>query len=212
MATLADVLRQTGYAQDGTLAAPATDSPMTRALSEHIKTLPQQLATNQAALDSAIGSWNKTDFATGQPNPNYRPEAIAELTQLMPGVMGTTAIYHGTTPEAAANIAKRGFNINKSADGTIWFTTNPEIGEVAATGKGAVVKRLLDEEKLKLATPEDIDKYFVDQLISQGYHGVKYPGYGADEATHYQIFEPKKLGKETTRKEKIAQEVEKVLK
>ena len=90
MATLADVLRQTGYSQNGTLAAPATDSPMTKALSEHIKTLPQQLATNQAALDSAIGSWNKTDFATGLPNPNYRPEAIQELTQLMPNVMGST--------------------------------------------------------------------------------------------------------------------------
>lgn len=212
MATLADVLRQTGYAQDGTLAAPATDSPMTRALSEHIKTLPQQLATNQAALDSAIGSWNKTDFGTGQPNPNYRPEAIAELTQLMPNVMGATAIYHGTSPEAAANIAKRGFNVSKSADGSIWFTSNPEIGEVSATGKGAVVKRLLDEEKLKLATPEQADKYFTDQLINEGYVGVKYPNYGPNEATHYQIFEPKKLGKETTRKEKIAQEVEKVLK
>lgn len=84
MATLADVLRQTGYAQDGTLTAPTTNSPMTKALSEHIKTLPQQLATNQAALDSAIGSWNKTDFGTGLPNPNYRPEALSELAAFMP--------------------------------------------------------------------------------------------------------------------------------
>lgn len=95
MATLADILRQTGYSQDGTLVAPATDSPMTKALSEHIKTLPQQLATNQAALDSAIGSWNKTDFGTGLPNPNYRPEAIQELAQLMPGVMGSIKAVSG---------------------------------------------------------------------------------------------------------------------
>jgi len=88
MPTLADVLRQTGYAQDGTLIAPTTNSPMTSALSEHIKTLPQQLATNQAALDSAIGSWNKIDFGTGQSNPNYRPEAMQELTQLMPNMAG----------------------------------------------------------------------------------------------------------------------------
>lgn len=90
MATLADVLRQTGYSQDGTLTAPATESPMTKALSEHIKTLPQQLATNQAALDSAIGSWNKTDFGTGLPNQNYRPEAIQEVTAMMP-IAGTIA-------------------------------------------------------------------------------------------------------------------------
>ena len=38
MPTLADVLRQTGYAQDGTLATPTpTESPMTKALAEHIK-------------------------------------------------------------------------------------------------------------------------------------------------------------------------------
>ncbi len=47
MATLADILRQTGYAQNGTLSAPASNSPMTTALSEHIKGLPQQFEQNQ---------------------------------------------------------------------------------------------------------------------------------------------------------------------
>lgn len=87
MATLADLLRA-GY-------VPPTESALADPIKEHFKTLPQQLAKNQASLDSAIGSWNKTDFATGQPNPNYRPEAMAELTQLMPNVMGATA-WHGT--------------------------------------------------------------------------------------------------------------------
>lgn len=113
MATLADILRQTGYSQDGTLSAPASESPMTKALSEHIKTLPQQLATNQAALDSAIGSWNKTDFGTGLPNPNYRPEAINELTQLMPGVMGTfigagSDLWNKANAFKAAKLLKEG--------------------------------------------------------------------------------------------------------
>lgn len=131
MATLADVLRQTGYAQDGTLAAPATDSPMTRALSEHIKTLPQQLATNQAALDSAIGSWNKTDFGTGQPNPNYRPEAIAELTQLMPNIGGLTA-WHGTPHkiQGAFDISKVGTGEGAQAYGHgIYFAENPGVAK-----------------------------------------------------------------------------------
>ena len=89
MATLADILRQTGYSQDGELTAPAPVAPtMTSILQKHIATLPQQLATNQQAMNSAIGGWNKTDFGTGQPNPNYRPEAIQELTQLMPNVAG----------------------------------------------------------------------------------------------------------------------------
>jgi hypothetical protein len=113
MPTLAEILRQTGYSQDGTLAAPSTESPMTKALSEHIKTLPQQLATNQAALDNAIGSWNKTDFATGQPNPNYRPEAMQELTQLMPNMAGmmigpSSALWNKENAFNAAKMLKQG--------------------------------------------------------------------------------------------------------
>ena len=79
--TLASVLK--GY-------TPPTESALADPIKEHLRTLPAQLATNQAALDNAIASWNQTDFATGKPNPNYRPEAIAELTQLMPNVMGST--------------------------------------------------------------------------------------------------------------------------
>jgi hypothetical protein len=131
MATLAEILRQTGYAQDGKLTAPATDSPMTKALSEHIKTLPQQLATNQAALDSAIGSWNKTDFATGQPNPNYRPEAIQELTQLMPNIGGLTA-WHGTPHkiQGAFDISKVGTGEgNQSFGYGMYFAENPNVAK-----------------------------------------------------------------------------------
>jgi len=137
-------LRQTGYVKDGTLAAPATDSPMTKALSEHIKTLPQQLSTNQAALDSAIGSWNKTDFATGKPNPNYRPEAIAELTQFMPNFAGMIA-YHGTP-----HTIKGQFDINKVGTGEgaqayghgMYFAENPNVAESYKTvaGKSEFVK------------------------------------------------------------------------
>lgn len=153
MATLADILRQTGYSQDGTLVAPTTDSPMTKALSEHIKTLPQQLATNQAALDSAIGSWNKTDFATGKPNPNYRPEAISELTQLMPGVMGSIKAVSGldrmkiAQANAALPISEGGLGLppNNTAmdrakalgyDIPVYHGTNAEIEAFNTQGKG----------------------------------------------------------------------------
>ena len=138
---------------------------------------------------------------------NVVPMNAAKSVEDVPKAM---AIYHGTSPEAAASIAKRGFNVNKSADGSIWFTENPNIGEVSATGKGAVVKRILEEDKLRLATPEQADKYFIDQLISEGYDGVKYPGYGAEGFTHYQIFDPKKLSKETKTK-KITEKVEGLL-
>ena len=153
MPTLADVLRQTGYAQDGTLSAPAQESPMTKALAEHIKTLPQQLTTNQAALDSAIGSWNKTDFATGKPNPNYRPEAIQELTEMFPGAMGSIAKL--STAErmaiaqknAALPISKGGLGLPAKNtamdrakalgyDAPMYHGTNAEIEAFNTQGKG----------------------------------------------------------------------------
>jgi len=145
MATLADALRQTGYSQDGTLVSPSTDSPMTKALSEHIKTLPQQLATNQAALDSAIGSWNKTDFATGQPNPNYRPEAIQELTQFLPNFAGMIA-YHGTphTIKGQFDISKVGTGEGAQAYGHgMYFAENPAVAKEYADMDTKVAKSLL---------------------------------------------------------------------
>ena len=103
---------------------------------------------------------------------------------------GTTRIYHGTTAEAAAAIEANGFDVNKSADGTIWFTSNPKIGEVAATGSGAVVERAFAESDLKLGGWEESDKYSTDELIAMGYDGLKLED---DGETTFQIFKPEKL-------------------
>lgn len=99
-------------------------------------------------------------------------------------------LYHGTSPAAAKAIEKAGFDINKSADGTVWFTSNPNIGEVAASNKGAVVKRFLDKNKMKLGGWAETDKYSTDELINMGYDGLMLKD--GDTIT-YQIFNPKKL-------------------
>jgi hypothetical protein len=101
-------------------------------------------------------------------------------------------IYHGTSPQAARQIEQAGFDINKSADGTVWFTSNPEIGEVAATGKGAVVERLIDLNKLKLGGWKEADKFGTDELLSKGFDGLRLEG---DGQVTYQIFNPEKLQK-----------------
>jgi hypothetical protein len=201
MATLAEILRQTGYAKDGQLQAPTPTQPNLSTMSaDYIRQIPQSINENQVKQMDMLARAFPDDTLK-----NADPKVMAEMAMQVP-VMGSTAIFHGTSPEAAMNIAKRGFNTKKSADGSIWFTTNPEIGEVAATGKGAVIKRLIDENKLKLATPEQADKYFIDQLISEGYKGVKYPKYGTDEANHYQIFDPKVLLKEKVSRKKLLEE------
>jgi GNAT superfamily N-acetyltransferase len=99
-------------------------------------------------------------------------------------------IYHGTTPENAKTIEKSGFDVGKSADGSIWFTSNPNIGEVAASGKGGIIQKTLNHKKMKLGGWDETDKYSTDELINMGYDGLKLPSNGQ---TTYQIFSPEKL-------------------
>jgi len=123
----------------------------------------------------------------------YRsPVKVTRQEQLLKAFdeQSLTPIYHGTSPESAKAINKSGFDVTKSADGTIWFTSNPNIGEVAATGKGAVIKKMLDEKSMKLGGWDEIDKYSVNELLQKGYDGVKLKD---SEGITYQIFNPEKL-------------------
>lgn len=131
-------------------------------------------------------------------NGDYRmtPQRLQAMAPLM--FLGATkgiSVYHGTTKTAAESIAKKGFDIKKSADGSIWFTgnksdlTNSARGVAAPTE--AIIKRAIPKN-LKLATPDMEDKYLIDQLIQMGYDGVKYPA-TETSGIWYQIFNPEKL-------------------
>ena len=127
-------------------------------------------------------------FDYDKSNHNLMPDVTDRpVGQAMPDV------FHGTTEPAARKINKTGFDVEKSADGTIWFTDNRreiERGNVAASGSGAIIQRHLDEGRLKLGGWAESDKYSTDQLINMGYDGLKLPG---DGETTYQIFHPEKL-------------------
>ena len=122
MATLADALR--GY-------QPPTTSALADPIVEHFRTLPQQLATNQQAMDNTMASMYKTDMATGQPNPNYRPEAMNEFTQMMPMVGALTA-WHGTPHKILGK-----FDINKvgTGEGNQSYGHGMYFGEAKKTGE-----------------------------------------------------------------------------
>ena len=82
--------------------------------------------------------------------------------------------------------------------GDVWFTddksaiTDPSKG-VGASGKGQIMERVLPKN-LKLATPEQMDKYYTDQLIQMGYDGVYYPGLESEgTGNFYQIFNTKNI-------------------
>ena len=128
-------------------------------------------------------------------NPNQIRSATSDPQ--MAGLLDQPAqsvekVYHGTSPKAAQQIEQSGFDITKSADGSVWFTSNPEIGEVAATSKGAVVERLVDLNDLKLGGWSETDKFSTDELIQQGYDGLRLVDNGQ---VTYQIFNPEKLKK-----------------
>jgi hypothetical protein len=85
MATLAEILRQTGYSQNGTLAAPAPTEPtMTSILQKHIASLPQKFNENQAeqmAMLQRAFPDNTLESAD--------PKVIAEMAMQVP-IVGMT--------------------------------------------------------------------------------------------------------------------------
>jgi hypothetical protein len=98
-------------------------------------------------------------------------------------------IYHGTSETFDD------FDLDKTADGTVWFTDNKALvdsGEVGASGQGQVIERVIDEDKLKLAGWDENDKFSTGELIDQGYDGLKLV---EDDQTTYRIFDPAKLSK-----------------
>lgn len=106
MATLADALR--GY-------TPPTESALADPIKEHFRTLPQQLATNQAAMDKSMAGAFKTDFL-GKENPNYYPEAIGELTQVLPNFAGIIKIGPNKIPSNEILFPNRAIESLNSAE------------------------------------------------------------------------------------------------
>ena len=101
-------------------------------------------------------------------------------------------IYHGTDKYF------KEFDLNKTADQSIWFTDDLnaiKAGKVGASGKGNIIERIIDENKIKLATAEQADKLTDDQLIAQGFEGVKYEKSAGFDDNSYRIFNTEKLDK-----------------
>lgn len=99
-------------------------------------------------------------------------------------------IYHGTP----AKFDK--FDTSVSEGNATWFTAdkrdivNNTAGAVQPAGSRLNIMERYPKPNLKLATPEQADAMFTDQLIAQGYRGVKYPKgeYGDYEWT--KLFNP----------------------
>jgi hypothetical protein len=149
MATLADILRQTGYAQGNTLATPApVESPMTKVLADHVASLPQKFNENQAnqmnLLSKAFpGNTYESMMTQGD------PKAFAELGMQVP-VVGMMA-YHGTPHKILGkfDISKVGTGEGAQAYGHgMYFAENPNVAkgyQTALSKKSPEAVRYMNE-------------------------------------------------------------------
>lgn len=86
-----------------------------------------------------------------------------------------TPIYHGT-PEKFDT-----FNTNISEGNATWFSSSKDdilsgkAGAVQKAGQKLNIMERFVKPNIKLATPEMSDKMYSDQLIQEGYRGVRYP-------------------------------------
>ena len=194
-AQLIDVATKLGLSQQPTGSAPET---IGRVMAGLINPMAGARAVGRVGEITTEQANRAADALVRQitGNPTATAPQVLEATSMpfmqavAPKAPILEKIYHGTSPQAAKQIEKAGFDITKSADGSVWFTNNPDIGEVSATGKGAVVERLADINKLKLGGWEETDKFSTNELIQKGFDGLRLVD--GDTVT-YQIFNPKKL-------------------
>jgi len=122
-----------------------------------------------------------------------QPSAKIEIPQKAPdaeisksGFDPKIVLFHGTDQKFDQ------FDIEKSAGGGIWFTdkkSSIEAGEVGAAGTGRVIDARV-RKGLKFAGWDEYDKFSTDELINQGFGGVRLPD--GDEIT-YAIFDTKDI-------------------
>jgi hypothetical protein len=129
--TLADALRQTGYAKDGQLQAPAPTQPnLSTMAADYLRQLPEKTAQNAINTNKMVQGVFPTD-PFGKPNPDYYPEAMSEFANFVPNLMGATA-FHGTPHKIKGlfDISKVGTGEgNQSYGHGMYFAENPAVAK-----------------------------------------------------------------------------------
>lgn len=139
------------------------------------------------AVESATLPKTKNVVKLGESKTNMQPliEEAKKYKSAEEFVKAQPTAYHFTSPET--KITKWS---TKKSQGRIWFTDNPNVGEnVGASGRGKMYTVQFDKNA-KWATPEQADKSFSDQLMSEGYDGVYYPDSTGEYGNYYEVFKP----------------------
>ena len=120
-----------------------------------------------------------------------QPKAKAKAKDVEPNKTFSGKAFHQTSSKFDE------FDLNKSADGTAWFTndinnfSDPASSSAAASGKGSIMER--DIVLNKAAGYQELDKFSVAELRGQGYDGAILGG-------EIQVFDAKAIKSPSTNK------------
>lgn len=170
------------------------DEAIEKAMPQLIKaSTPQEV---KAVVDTAKNFTTISEIVTGKKNITQQiddyianPPKVETPTK-NPLIQESKPIYHGT-PEKFSK-----FDTNRMEGGAAWFSADKgeilsgKAGAVQGAGQKLNVMERYVKPNVKLATREMEDKLTTDQLIQQGYRGVKYP---AETAKGYESAEWTKL-------------------
>lgn len=170
--------------------APALSNPLTDYLASDPNDGFWEGRFKNALEGLALGGATESIFRTARYIKNKKAQLNNDKfdNQLLQQDEEYISLYHGTGAKFDD------FDLDKTG-GVVWFTTNKKLieeGAVGASSQGRIIERFIKEGELKLADRKLDDKLMEQQLIDEGYDGVKYNDLG-DEQVVYKIFNPDKL-------------------
>jgi len=156
MATLAEMLRQTGYAKDGQLQAPAPTQPNLSTMSaDYIRQLPQKFNENQAEQMALLARAFPDDTLK-----NADTKAMAEMAMQTP--FNALTAFHGTPHKILGkfDISKAGTGEGAQAYGHgMYFAESKDLADVyrkkLTNEAGNPVKNPNDSIQLQMGRLED---------------------------------------------------------
>jgi hypothetical protein len=180
------------------IAEPVTEPVAEQAIEPTAEPMTEQVAEQPVQTEAEIKRQKAIDYIKQKSPDKFRVEEeplaveAKKYKSAEDFVRSQKAIYHGT-PEKFSK-----FDTSRSEGNATWFTADKKdiidntAGAVQGPGQKLNIMERYVKPGLKLATPEMADKMYTDQLVAEGYKGIKYPKgeYGDYEWT--KLFDPNK--------------------
>lgn len=152
-------------------------------------TLDDEDAAIRAAVDAFEAGGDGRAYAQAGPVDSAAFKSWFGDSKVVDANGDPLVVYHGTDAKKIA-----AFQSSKTQDGLFWFSDDRagiESGEAGAAGRGTIV-----EVYLSIKNPagwDEYDRFTIDQLIADGYDGLRLEGQFADDQTTWVAFNPTQI-------------------